>query len=336
MKIAVYGASGFTGGLTAHELRRRGLAPVVVGRDEERLRRVAAEVDADEVRVAGVEDVNALAAAFKGCDVVVNCAGPFTLWGEPVVRAAIAAGAHYVDTAGEQHYVHHILTTFREESGITIVPAMADDGGPGDLIARLTAERLAATPADLLIADLRRLGAASRGTARSMAAVATLDPLEFSDGDWRPVKAGAPSTIAVPGEQGEVTVGSFALPGVAMAPRHIKAGRVRSALREEVVELFLSLSAGVAESVPEIPDAEQRASDRWLMLAQATDEQGRQAQGWVTGLDPYRLTAVIAVEGARRLAEGGAPSGARTPAEAFDPTGFLNFLEPFGVTWQVK
>ncbi|MFI0454339.1 saccharopine dehydrogenase family protein [Actinomadura sp. 6N118] len=336
MKIAVYGASGFTGGLAAHELHRRGVTTVVVGRNEERLRRVAAEVEADDVRVAGLEDVNTLAAAFKDCDAVVNGAGPFTLWGEPVVRAAIAAGAHYVDTAGEQRYVHHILTTFREESGITIVPAMADDGAPGDLIARLTAERLEASPADLLIADLRGPGAASRGTARSMAAVATQVPLEFADGDWHPVNAGARSTIQVPGEEAEVAVRNFALPGVALAPRHIQAARVRSAIREEVAELFLSLGADVIESVPEVPDAEERAMGRWFMLAEATDAQGGQAQGWVTGLDAYRLTAVIAVEGARRLAEGGAPRGARTPAEAFDPADFLNFLEPFGVTWQVK
>ncbi|MFG2007093.1 saccharopine dehydrogenase family protein [Spirillospora sp. NPDC048911] len=336
MKIAVYGASGFTGGLAAHELHRRGLPPVVVGRDKDRLLKVAAEVEADDVRVAGLDDEAALADAFKDCDAVVNCAGPFTLWGEPVVRAAIAAGAHYVDTAGEQGYVHHILTTFRGESGVTIVPAMADDGGPGDLITRLTAERLGSVSADLLIADLRHPGVASRGTARSMAAVGAKNPLEFADGDWRPVKTDIRTTLAVPGEEGEVAVCGFPLPGVATAPRHVQARRVRSVMREEMMELFLSLNADVAESLPEVPDAEQRAVGNWLMLAQATDGDGRQARGWVTGPDAYGLTAVIAVEGARRLAEDGAPSGARTPAEAFDPTDFLRFLEPFGVTWQVK
>ncbi|GAA2632434.1 hypothetical protein SMC26_30795, partial [Actinomadura fulvescens] len=169
-----------------------------------------------------------------------------------------------------------------------------------------------------------------------MAEVGADEPLEYADGDWHPVEAGVPSKIAVPGEEEYVAVRSFPLPGVVMAPRHIQAGHVRSALREEVVELFLSLSADVVEGVPEIPDADARASERWLMLAQAADGRGRQVQGWVTGLDPYRLTAVIAVEGARRLAEGGAPSGARTPAEVFDPADFLKFLEPFGVTWQIK
>src|SRR5918997_4522369 len=155
MKIAVYGASGFTGGLAAAELGRRGLSPVLVGRSPERLRKAAADAGvADaEIRVAGLDDPVALAAAFAGCAAVVNAAGPFALWGEPVVRAAIAAGCHYVDTAGEQGYIRRILETVgpdAERAGLTVVPAMADDGGPGDLIAHLTARELV-NVADLLV-----------------------------------------------------------------------------------------------------------------------------------------------------------------------------------------
>src|SRR5690349_2810427 len=148
MKIAVYGASGFTGGLALAELSRRGIAAVAVGRDGERLSESADRAgarDAD-LRVAGLGDSAALAEAFRDCDAVLNCAGPFALWGEPVVRAAIAAGCHYVDTTGEQRYIQRILDTVgpdAERAGVTVVPAMADDGGPGDLIAHLTAHRLA-------------------------------------------------------------------------------------------------------------------------------------------------------------------------------------------------
>ncbi|MEU5884683.1 saccharopine dehydrogenase NADP-binding domain-containing protein [Spirillospora sp. NPDC047279] len=335
MKIAVHGASGFTGSLAAAELGRRGIPPILVGRDERRLRRVAGTVGAAEIRVAPLDDHDALTGALAGCDAVVNCAGPFTSLGEPVIRAAIEAGCHYVDTTGEQHYVHRVLKDFRDVEGITIVPALADDGGPGDLIAALTAKHLGSSPADLLIADLRLPGATSRGTARSMAAVGFLDPLEYAGGTWSPVAGGTPGTITVPGEPGEIAVTTFALPGVALAPRHIPAGRVRSAIRTEVAGLFASLTEEVVESVPEIPDEKDLLAARWMMLARATDDRGRQAQGWVTGADAYRMTAVIAVEGARRLAAGGAPSGARTPAEAFDAAGFLDYLEPFGVTWDV-
>ncbi|WP_131785770.1 hypothetical protein [Frankia symbiont of Coriaria ruscifolia] len=39
----------------------------------------------------------------------MNCAGPFLELGEPVVRAAIAAGCHYVDTSAEQMFVKGVF-----------------------------------------------------------------------------------------------------------------------------------------------------------------------------------------------------------------------------------
>ena len=36
---------------------------------------------------------------------MINCAGPFTFFGEQVVRAAITAGCHYVDTTGGDHNI---------------------------------------------------------------------------------------------------------------------------------------------------------------------------------------------------------------------------------------
>lgn len=338
MRIAVYGATGFTGGLAVAELGRRGLSPVLVGRNAERLHKAAVDAGvADaEVRVAGLDDPRALADAFAGCDAVINAAGPFALWGEPVVRAAIAAGCHYVDTAGEQGYIQRILDAVgpeAERAGVTVVPAMADDGGPGGLIAHLAARDLPIIT-DVLVVDARVPGAASRGTARSMAAVFAAGALEYVGGTWRPATGGAPS-IRVPGEDEEVALTPFALPGVATVPRHVRAGRVRSGIRTEVAELFGSLTPDVVDSVPEVLDEEARRTTRWLMLVEAVDDTGRRARGWVTGPDAYGLTAVIAVEGAYRLVTDGAPGGALTPAQAFDAAGFLDALAPHGVAWQV-
>ncbi|GAA4638056.1 saccharopine dehydrogenase NADP-binding domain-containing protein [Actinoallomurus vinaceus] len=343
MRIAVYGASGFTGRLAVAEVLRRGMTPVLVGRNEERLRKAAAEAGGGDVRVAGLDDPVALAGAFGDCDAVVNCAGPFTSWGETVVRAAIAAGRHYVDTTGEQRYINRILAAYdadAERAGVAVVPGLADDGGPGDLIAHLTAERVSPVE-ELLIADMRRPGAASRGTARTMAEVFAEGPLDYVDGAWVPAGDDAPASLAVPGADEEVPVTPFPLPGVATVPRHVTAHRVRSVVAAEVAAAFLALTPDVVESIPETPDEDSRRAAQWLMVAQAEDGRGGRARGWVTGPDPYRLTAVIAVEGARRLAAGeGRASGERragalTPAQAFDPADFLGFLTPHDVTWQV-
>lgn len=340
MRIAVYGASGFTGSLVVAESHRREIETVLVGRDRERLRRPAVEAgmtDA-EIRVADLADCTALTAAFSDCAAVVNCAGPFARWGAPVVHAAIAAGAHYVDTTGEQGYLKRVFDTFgadAENTGVSVVPAMADDGGPGDLIAALVAGR--ATPVDeLLIADLRLPSSgASRGTARSMAFAQAESPLEYADGTWVPVTSSPVPALVPPYETTAVPLTVFPIPGVITIPRHVPAQRVRGAVRSELAGMLASFTPDIVDSVPERLPPEVREKSRWLMLAQATGTDGSQARGWVTGPDSYGLTAVIAVEAARRLAGQGAPAGVLAPAQAFDPADFLNFLSSHGVVWQV-
>ena len=54
-----------------------------------------------QVLVADVSDEASLLAMARSARVVLNCVGPFRYWGEPVVAACVAAGAHYLDICGE-------------------------------------------------------------------------------------------------------------------------------------------------------------------------------------------------------------------------------------------
>ena len=99
--VVIYGANGIVGRRACAELDAAGATVAVAGRDA----RALARLPAHEVRVAEVSDPAALA---KACDarVVLNCAGPLPECGEPVLAAALAAGAHYVDLGGDQAFVH--------------------------------------------------------------------------------------------------------------------------------------------------------------------------------------------------------------------------------------
>ena len=83
--------------------------------------------------------------------VLINCVGPFVDFGEPVVRAAIAAGTHYVDTTGEQPFVQAMLAhdTWAKDRGVAVVPALAFEIAIGDWKKKkgADAEKPAATPA---------------------------------------------------------------------------------------------------------------------------------------------------------------------------------------------
>src|SRR4051794_40240438 len=140
--IAVYGPTGYTGRQVLAELRRQGITPILVGREPARLDALAA---GDRVRVATLDDAEALRRSFDGASAVINCVGPFESSAEPVGSAAIAAGAHYLDFTAEQAPVialYERLHPAAVQAGVAIVPAVGFYGGLGDLLVAMTARGL--------------------------------------------------------------------------------------------------------------------------------------------------------------------------------------------------
>ncbi|MET0761963.1 MAG: saccharopine dehydrogenase NADP-binding domain-containing protein, partial [Thermoleophilaceae bacterium] len=133
--IAVYGATGYTGRLVAAEVLRRGADAVLMGRNAAKLEIVAEDLGGGvETRVAALDDAPVLREARASCAAVISCAGPFSDHGEPVLRAAIEAGIHYLDTTGEQTYIRRAFEEFGPEAqgaGVALLPAMGFDYAPG-------------------------------------------------------------------------------------------------------------------------------------------------------------------------------------------------------------
>lgn len=344
MKIVVYGASGYTGRLVVAELARRGIGVVLAGRDLTRLRAAAAGagVPDAEVRVVQAGD----AAAFHGCDVVVNCAGPFVVTGDAVVRAAIAAGCHYVDIAGEQVHMKQTFDTFAgpaQQAGVSVVPGVNDDGLPGDLlahlVARLVAEQAEAVEEVILGVHLARGdGTPSRGTLRT--ALANLGTfrsggLGYQDGRWHDDIPTRRASLTFPGDDRPAPVRKFPLPGVVTVPRHVPVRHVSGVAKAELVAAFSAITPELLDAVPEGPAEDHRRAGRWTLVAEAAGREGRRARGVAQGSDIQGSTAVIAVEAAHRLAVNGAAPGVLAPAQAFEPADFLDVLAPHGVTWAV-
>lgn len=67
---------------------------------------------------------------------LINCVGPYGLYGEPVVEACIAAGTHYVDVSGEPAFMEGIQLKYNqaaEDKGVYIISACGFDSIPADL-----------------------------------------------------------------------------------------------------------------------------------------------------------------------------------------------------------
>jgi short subunit dehydrogenase-like uncharacterized protein len=361
--IAVYGATGYTGRLVARELRRRGLAATLCGRDQGRLQAVARQVEADwPTRAASIDDAGGLREALLGADVVINCAGPFTFYGAPVIEAALDVGAHYCDTTGEQPYMHQVfrwLDAPARARGRAVVPAVGFDYVPGDLACALAAEGREPLR-ELVVAYAVKGFGATRGTMHSALEMLKGGDEEYVDGDWR--DAGGPplhESFDFPEPIGRQIVARYPGGEVVTAPRHIRTRAVRQRISARslaphprltpLVPLATPLLAtllrtplsepldALIDRLPEGPEEEARRAGRFTIVAEAHGEDGATGRAVVEGSDVYGLTATIAVEIARRMAaEDFDGAGALAPAQAVDPEDFLGFLGEHGVSHRVE
>jgi short subunit dehydrogenase-like uncharacterized protein len=153
--IVVFGATGFTGALTAEYLAAHadeGTRWALAGRSPEKLEQVrqrvvalnpsCAELPLIQADVGDPESMRRLAESTK---VVITTVGPYIHYGEPLVAACAAAGTDYVDLTGEPEFVdlmwlrHHAQA---EQTGARIVHSCGFDSIPYDLGALFTVEQL--------------------------------------------------------------------------------------------------------------------------------------------------------------------------------------------------
>lgn len=178
--LVLFGATGFTGGLTAEYLAAHaptGLRWALVGRSREKLegvRRRLAAIDpalADlPLLTADAADSAALADVARRTRVVITTVGPYLQFGEPLVAACAEAGTDYVDLTGEPEfvdtmYVRHHATA--ERTGARIVHACGFDSIPHDLGAWFTVRELAASGPVTVRGVVRAAGMFSGGTFHS-------------------------------------------------------------------------------------------------------------------------------------------------------------------------
>src|SRR5262245_10603958 len=88
--IAIYGASGYTGRLVTAELAQAGAELVLSGRNRCKLDTLASVTEGQvTVKTATLDDPSSLRDLLADCSVVVDCAGPFVRYGEPVLSIAV-------------------------------------------------------------------------------------------------------------------------------------------------------------------------------------------------------------------------------------------------------
>ncbi len=147
--LVLFGATGFTGRLTAKYLAGRTgetFRWAIAGRSRDKLERLRSELGADAgVVVADSADEAGLAAMARSARVVATTVGPYDLHGEPLVRACAQAGTDYADLTGEPAFIDRIVDRYdaaARESGARIVNCCGFESVPVDLGTLLVVRRL--------------------------------------------------------------------------------------------------------------------------------------------------------------------------------------------------
>jgi len=331
--VTVFGAYGHTGRFVVAELRQRGWAPILAGRDPAKLKALGDLHPGSEVRVATVEDRKSLDRAVSGAAAVINCAGPFLDTAPAVIDAALRARIHYLDVAAEQAAV---LAAFKEfadasrDAGVVIVPAMAFYGGLGDLLATAAMGEWAAADEILILVALDSWKP-TRGTRvtgqRNPGRRFIFSNNRLERGDPPPA-----CTWNFPPPFGQQEMEGLSLSETITISQHLKTTEIRA---------YLNLPAMRDVRDPNTPtptaaDDSGRSSQIFLLEA-VVRKGGVERRAVARGRDIYAIAAPIVVEATERVLDGLAKrTGVVAAGEAFDAPDFLTSLSPEHLCFEIR
>jgi short subunit dehydrogenase-like uncharacterized protein len=159
----IYGANGYTGELIAREAVARGQRPILAGRTREKIEPLARELGC-EWRAFDLTNPD-----LGGIELVLHCAGPFMHTSRPMVKACLAAGAHYLDITGEIAVFEAVFARDAEakQRNVTLLPGVGFDVVPTDCLAAMLHAELPDAN-ELWLAFSARGAGVSRGTLKTM------------------------------------------------------------------------------------------------------------------------------------------------------------------------
>jgi short subunit dehydrogenase-like uncharacterized protein len=339
-QFLIYGATGFTGKLTARTAKDKGLEPILAGRNESKLKAIA-EPLGFQCRAFDLSEQEKLDAALAEVDAVLHIAGPFSATSKPMADACLRTGTHYLDITGEIDVFEALAARDAEakRAGIMLLPGVGFDVVPSDCLAAHLKRRLPdATDLTIYIGGLNAL---SRGTAKSMVESVPLGTRVRRNRiiitpSPRPRETtcdfgeGPTPTIVIPWGDVSTAYYSTMIPNIevrmaATPPLRIAAnmpGFVRKIMGTAFVQALLKARI---DRMSEGPSEAVLRSGRRILVGVVTNARGESARARLTTSQGYVLTAQAGAEIARRVVAGELKPGFQTPSLVFGADFILQF-----------
>jgi short subunit dehydrogenase-like uncharacterized protein len=332
MSFLIYGANGYTGELITQYAAQRGLKPILAGRNDAKVREIAAKYGFEH-RAFSLDDTAKLDAALQEVEMVLHCAGPFSITSRPMVEACIRNKRHYTDITGEISVFETCAAMGKkaEGAGVMLMPGVGFDVVPSDCLARHLKDRLpTATHLSLAFYGMGRL---SHGTQATMTMNVGNGGAIRKNGKITPVPA-AWKTREI--DFGEVIKTGVTIPWGDVATAFYSTGIPNievftvvppSNLKMMKLSRYLGwlLAMGPFQSylqkqiLPGGPSDDERARGRTLLWGEASDDSGNRVEARLQGPEGYTVTAIAALNIAERILAGDFQPGYQTPAKAYGP-----------------
>jgi saccharopine dehydrogenase-like NADP-dependent oxidoreductase len=147
-KVIVLGGAGAVGSVAIRTLARHNeFSDVVIGEyNVEKAKKLRSEIGGKKVSVVKFDAMNSksIHKAITGCDVVLNCVGPFYITVKPILTAVIESKINYVDVCDDVDVTLDIfgMDGKAKSAGITALIGMGNSPGVTNIIARLASRDL--------------------------------------------------------------------------------------------------------------------------------------------------------------------------------------------------
>jgi short subunit dehydrogenase-like uncharacterized protein len=343
-RFLIYGANGYTGELITRYAVESGTKPILAGRNAIAIEELAKKHHLD-YRVFALDETARLDAALQEVDMVLHCAGPFSITSRTMVEACLRNKKHYTDITGEISVFESMaaLDDKAKASEIMVMPGVGFDVVPSDCLARHLKDRLpSATHLSLAFYGMGRI---SHGTQATMTMNVGRGGAIRKDGKITPVTAawksreidfGEVKKLGVTIPWGDVSTAYYStgIPNIevftVMPKQNLKMLKMSRyigwLLAAKPVQDYLQKQIPAGG-----PSDEERAKGKTLLWGEASDLNGNRVVSRMQGPEGYTITALAALNIAQKILDGNFQPGFQTPAKAY---GADLVLEIDGVTRQ--
>jgi short subunit dehydrogenase-like uncharacterized protein len=321
----IYGANGYTGELIVRYAVERGMKPIIAGRNGEKIEELAKQFNLD-FRVFALEETEKLENALSQVNLVLHCAGPFSLTSKPMVEACLRTGKHYLDITGEIAVFEQMASYDKKakDAKIMIMSGVGFDVVPSDCLALHLKNRLPS--ATNLTLAFSGLGGLSHGTQATMTMNIGKGGAIRQNGEITSVPAAyktremKANSVTIPWGDVSTAFYSTQIPNIEVYTV-VPEDRIRLLKLSRYIGWLLATKPFqnfLQSQIPKGgPNDEQRKNGKTYLWGEASDANGNRVEARQQGVEGYTLTALASLKIVEKILQGNFCVGFQTPAKCF-------------------